>query len=171
MKNLLFLSLLGFAYSLCSLEDNSDLCTECAKKESCRNTFNLPIDYCSETELRSFNTSMNIIESNCDLSSFEGSVNCETTNFFLQGLLKECGPFCSGNEYVRINKNENMLYCACLGNCLTDFSDTTLNNLIRAIIVILSIHIIYNIIVLIRFWGDSSSETNKVLGGFTGKKF
>ena len=154
----LLLLLVHCAYATqCDLDitDYANMCDECSQKKSCAKKFNIvPLltGGCGSEDKNWFNLSIQTLKKVCDptiTTSFAGSVDCEVLSYIAEGLLNECGPICGANEYVKVNTNENALYCACDGKCIDDYKDNTLNSILITLSVLFGIQMFTNLIIMI----------------------
>ena len=97
-----------------------------------------------------FNQSYHVLTTLCDEKvQLSGTVECEVLGMVAEGVMTQCGPACSFAEYVKVNANENSLYCACEGACLKEFTDNTLNTLIGILVVLLFSQLSFNTISMV----------------------
>ena len=127
------------------------MCVSCASTGSCASLFQLFGNTCSAHEVAEFSDKIAILESGCEftLSPFDVSVECADLSVFSEILLHRCGPACSRHEIPRVNAARDLMYCGCeSNNCLNDFNDSTLNNLVIALLCLFVLQISVNFIMM-----------------------
>ena len=135
----------------CDLNNTTDMCNSCLDRRRCKEMFGLEgVSDCGTLGHEQFNRSYHVLTTLCDENvQLAGTVDCEVLGMVAEGVMTQCGPACNFAEYVKVNANENSLYCACEGACLKEFTDNTLNTLVGIIVVLLFLQLSFNTISMV----------------------
>jgi len=141
--------------ALCDLSstDYTEMCNQCSSSTTCKVAFELAGGNCSTAENEGFNTTILVLKEQCESGStvdFTGTADCEVLASIAQGLMIDCGPNpqCGLNQRATVNVNKNTIYCSCDGTCIDDIRDTTLNNLIWALVSLFALQLFVNLVTM-----------------------